>query len=292
MTAPMNQLTAATSLEQHAHYQLVARAITQLVEEQTNPPSLGDLARALGTSESHLQRVFSAWAGVSPKRFSQMLTRRYALQALREQRSVLDASMEAGLSSPGRLHDLLISCDAMTPGEIASGGRGMRLHSGWSESPFGRMFIAWCDRGICEISFHDDAAFESTKQQRVKEFEERWHGATHSGDDAAAQALAGRIFASPLERGKLHLLLRGTNFQVKVWEALMAIPAGDLVSYQQLATLAGQPSASRAVGSAMAKNTIAYLIPCHRVIRQSGDWGNYRWGMPRKLALHLWEQKS
>lgn len=275
---------ALAPAEQHTHYQLVARAIELLVIRQRDQPSLGELAAALNTSESHLQRVFSAWAGLSPKRFMQVMSRQHALQALRANSSVLEASIEAGLSGPGRLHDLLISCDAMTPGEIASHGQGLRLQYGWANTAFGHMFIAWCERGICETSFHDTA--EDTV---VLAFKDRWRGATHRPDANGALALSEQIFARPLERGKLHLLLRGTNFQVKVWEALMAIPPGQLVSYQQLASVSGVPKASRAVGSAMAKNTIAYLIPCHRVIRQSGDWGNYRWGMQRKLALHLWE---
>jgi AraC family transcriptional regulator of adaptative response/methylated-DNA-[protein]-cysteine methyltransferase len=270
-----------------AHYRLVADAIHYLRAHQREQPSLETLARALNTSESHLQRTFSSWAGVSPKRFLQIITRQYAVDALREQASVLDASLDAGLSGPGRLHDLTLSCDAMTPGEIASHGKGLNLDYGWGDTPFGLAFIAWSSRGICQLSLHD------SKLRDVEgTFNEEWHGAARQENSAAAAALLEQVFAKPLERGKLHLLLRGTNFQVKVWEALMQVTPGRLVTYQQLGARAGTGQAHRAVGSAMARNRIAYLIPCHRVIRQGGDWGNYRWGLERKLALHLWEQPA
>ncbi|WP_008294690.1 bifunctional helix-turn-helix domain-containing protein/methylated-DNA--[protein]-cysteine S-methyltransferase [Congregibacter litoralis] len=271
----------------HAHYRLVADAIAYLREHQREQPDLASLARAMHTSESHLQRVFSSWAGVSPKRFLQIITRRYAVEALRDDASVLDASLHAGLSGPGRLHDLTLSCDAMTPGEIAGRGKGIALEYGWGDSPFGAAFVAWSDRGVCQLSFH-----EAKNPEVLRAFEDDWQGATRVEHSAAASALLQRIFANPLERGKLHLLLRGTNFQVKVWEALMQVAPGRLVSYQQLGALAGTGQAHRAVGSAMARNRIAYLIPCHRVIRQGGDWGNYRWGLERKLALHVWEQSA
>ncbi|WOJ98563.1 methylated-DNA--[protein]-cysteine S-methyltransferase [Congregibacter brevis] len=270
---------------EHAHYRMVADAISYLREHQREQPDLATLARAVGTSESHLQRVFSSWAGVSPKRFLQIITRQYALDALRNQASVLDATLHAGLSGPGRLHDLTLACDAMTPGEIASCGKGIDLEYGWGDTPFGPAFVAWSQRGICQLSFCD-----SKDAETVRAFRRDWRGATHLENSAAAAKLLQRVFAAPLEQGKLHLLLRGTNFQVKVWEALMQVNPGDLVSYQQLGAIAGTGNAHRAVGSAMARNRIAYLIPCHRVIRQGGDWGNYRWGLERKLALHVWEQ--
>ncbi|MFT6772047.1 MAG: AraC family transcriptional regulator of adaptative response, partial [Congregibacter sp.] len=269
------------------HYQLVANAIHYLREHQREQPGLEALAQALDTSQSHLQRTFSSWAGVSPKRFLQIITRQYAVEALREQTSVLDASLDAGLSGPSRLHDLTLSCDAMTPGEIASYGKGLCLDYGWGDTPFGPAFIAWSSRGVCQLSIHNSRV-ETVSQS----FNEEWRGATRQENNAAAADLLERVFAQPLERGKLHLLLRGTNFQVKVWEALMQVTPGQLVSYQQLGAIAGTGQAHRAVGSAMARNRIAYLIPCHRVIRQGGDWGNYRWGLERKMALHLWEQNE
>lgn len=268
----------------HAHYALVAKAISYLRMHQREQPSLETLASAMGTSSSHLQRVFSSWAGLSPKRFLQVITRQYAVDALRSNVSVLDASLQAGLSGPSRLHDLTLNCDAMTPGEIASRGRGIRLQHGWGDTPFGPAFVAWSDRGICQLSIHD-----KQDTQVNDAFSEEWEGATRQENTPAAADLLTQVFDRPLERGKLHLLLRGTNFQVKVWQALMQVAPGQLVSYQQLGGIAGTGKAHRAVGSAMARNRIAYLIPCHRVIRQGGDWGNYRWGLERKLALHLWE---
>jgi AraC family transcriptional regulator of adaptative response/methylated-DNA-[protein]-cysteine methyltransferase len=266
---------------------LVARAIGYLRDHQPDQPGLPELARALGSSESHLQRVFSAWAGISPKRFLQILTRQHAIAALRDQASVLEASLQAGLSGPGRLHDLTVSCDAMTPGEIASGGEGLHLRCGMGETPFGRAFIAWGERGICHLSFQPQTDADSHE-----DFCREWPGAAIQRDNEGARQLLAQVFSQPLQRGRLHFLLRGTNFQVKVWEALLSLAPGELVSYQQLSALAGTGEAHRAVGSALARNRIAYLIPCHRVIRQSGDWGNYRWGLERKLAMHIWEAQG
>ena len=265
-------------------YHLVVAAIDYLRTHQDAQPSLGELAKALGVSESTLQRRFSEWAGVSPKRFLQILTLNRARAALARQASVMDATLEAGLSGPARLHDLTVTCDAMTPGEISSGGDGLSLKHGWAASPFSKAFIAWSDRGIVELAFHDEV-----DRKVIEAFEEEWPAASHSRDDKAAQKQIDQIFHRELKPGKLHLLLRGTNFQVKVWEALMRVPAGELISYQSLAKQAGNEKASRAVGSAMASNRIAYLIPCHRVIRSGGDWGNYRWGIERKIAIHGWE---
>jgi len=269
---------------QGVHFSLVADAIAYLRQHQFRQPQLEELASALEVSESHLQRVFSAWAGVSPKRFLQVLTRDAAVTALRDTATVLEASLEAGLSSPARLHDLTIACDAMTPGEIAAAGEGLDLRYGWAPCPFGQMFVAFTERGICSLSFHDEENVTA-----LLELREEWPRARISEDHSQAQQLATRLFTQSLERGRLHLLLRGTNFQVQVWRALVAVGEGELISYRGLASLAGRPGASRAVGSAMARNRIAYLIPCHRVIREDGSWGNYRWGLERKLALRGWE---
>ena len=266
------------------HYALVAQAIRYLRDYRSAQPGLEDLAHSLGVSESHLQRVFSAWAGLSPKRFLQVITRDAAVSALQERATVLDASLHAGLSGPARLHDLTIACDAMTPGEIAAGGAGLRLRYGWSASPFGRLFTAVTERGICSLSFHD-----AVNSDALAELRRDWPRATLVEDAEGAQALANTLFAKPYTRGRLHLLLKGTNFQVQVWRALLRVSEGQLMSYRGLAELSGHPRASRAVGSAMARNRIAYLIPCHRVIRENGHWGGYRWGLERKLALRGWE---
>lgn len=266
------------------HYALVAQAIRYLRDYRSAQPSLGDLAHFLGVSESYLQRVFSAWAGISPKRFLQVITRDAAVSALQERATVLDASLHAGLSGPARLHDLTIACDAMTPGEIAAGGAGLRLRYGWSASPFGRLFTALTERGICSLSFHD-----AVNPRALGELRREWPQARLIEDSERARALADTLFAKPYTPGKLHLLLKGTNFQVQVWRALLHVGAGQLIGYGGLAELSGHPRASRAVGSAMARNRIAYLIPCHRVIREDGNWGGYRWGLERKLALRGWE---
>lgn len=266
------------------HYALVRQAIRYLRDCRGAPPSLEGLAHFLGVSESHLQRVFSAWAGISPQRFLQVITRDAAVSALQERATVLDASLHAGLSGPARLHDLTIACAALTPGEIAAGGAGLRLRYGWSASPFGRLFTAVTERGICSLSFHD-----TVNPQAPGELRRDWPHASLVEDAEGAQALANTLFAKPCARGRLHLLLQGTHFQVQVWRALLRVSAGQLISYRGLAELSGHPRASRAVGSAMARNRIAYLIPCHRVIREDGHWGSYRWGLERKLALRGWE---
>lgn len=266
------------------HYALVAQAIRYLRDYRSAQPSLGDLAHFLGVSESHLQRVFSAWAGISPQRFLQVITRDAAVSALQERATVRDASLHAGLSGPARLHDLSIACAAMTPGEIAAGGAGLRLRYGWSTSPFGRLFTAVTERGICSLSFHD-----AVNSDALGELRRDWPRATLVEDSGQVQALAAALFAKPCTSGTLHLLLKGTHFQVQVWRALLRVGAGQLIGYGGLAELSGHPRASRAVGSAMARNRIAYLIPCHRVIREDGNWGGYRWGLERKLALRGWE---
>ena len=265
-------------------YALVAQAIRYLRAHAHQQPSLAEVAAAVHLSEHHLQRIFAAWAGISPKRFLQYLSKEHALAALRSEQGVLDAAQASGLSGPGRLHDLLVSCEAMTPGEIKSGGAGLVLGWGQAETPFGVALVGWTPRGICYLAFlNEDAA------QRLQELRFAWPAAELRQDKAQAQHLMGQVFPATPQPGRLHLLLRGTNFQLKVWEALLRLPPGRRVSYTQLAALAGRPRAQRAVGRALAATTIAYLIPCHRVIRESGESGHYRWGDERKSAMLAWE---
>lgn len=287
------------------HYALVARAIAHLRASAPRQPPLAELAAAAGLSEPHLQRVFSEWAGVSPKRFLQALAKERALQALRESADVLDAALAAGLSGPGRLHDLIVSCEAMTPGEVKALGAGLAIGHGLAATPFGAALLAWTPRGLCHFEFCDgdgpDAGINEARLDvgalardsaaaRLAALRARWPGASLQRDDAQAAALAARIFPRVPGPGELHLVLRGTNFQIKVWEALLRTRPGQLVSYGQLAAMAGLPArASRAVGSAVGANTLAVLIPCHRVIRGSGECSDYRWGPVRKLALQGWE---
>jgi len=270
--------------EWRRQYDAVARAIAFIRANAARQPELAEVAAAAHLSEFHLQRLFSAWAGLSPKRFLQYLTKEHARHALRASAGVLDAALAAGLSGPGRLHDLMVSCEALTPGEIRAGGEGVELRYGLAATPLGEALFGWTSRGVCHLAFCDaDRAAQVDTLQRL------WPAADFIRDDAAAAALAARVFPAAPAPGKLHLLLRGTNFQIKVWEALLKIPPASLLSYGQLAGHLGRPRAARAVGSAVAANTIAYLIPCHRVIREDGDSSNYRWGVERKLALRAWE---
>ena len=265
-------------------YEVVAQAIRYLRAQALQQPSLAEVAQAVHLSEYHLQRVFAAWAGISPKRFLQYLTKEYAREALREAQDVLSVTQASGLSSASRLHDLMVSCEAMTPGEIKSGGAGLTLGWGQADTPFGTALAGWTPRGLCYLAFLDDDA-----AQRQQELCAAWPAAQLQRDDTQARRLLEQVFPGTPQPGRLHLLLRGTNFQLKVWEALLRLPPGRRVSYTQLAALAGTPKAQRAVGSALAANPIAYLIPCHRVIRESGDSGLYRWGGERKAAMLAWE---
>jgi AraC family transcriptional regulator of adaptative response/methylated-DNA-[protein]-cysteine methyltransferase len=270
--------------EWRRQYAAVARAIAFIRANSARQPALTEIAAAAKLSEYHLQRLFSAWAGLSPKRFLQYLTKEHALTALRASAGMLDAALGAGLSGPGRLHDLMVSCEAMTPGEIRALGAGVELRHGFAATPLGEALFGWTPRGLCHLAFCDDYHAAPLDVLRKD-----WPAAAFVRDDAAAVLLAARVFPATPTPGKLHLLLRGTNFQIKVWEALLKIPPATLISYGDLAARVDRPQAARAVGSAVAANRIAYLIPCHRVIRGDGDSSNYRWGVERKLALRTWE---
>jgi AraC family transcriptional regulator of adaptative response/methylated-DNA-[protein]-cysteine methyltransferase len=268
------------SFDQHPHYELAAAAIRLLTDPRHGRLGLGELAAELEVSEFHLQRVFTDWAGVSPKRFAQFLTRSRALERLRVADDVLSASFEAGLSSPGRLHDLLVACDGVTPGEVRALGEQLLIRYGTAMTPFGPALVGTTSRGLCHLRFAE------TDTAAVAELRSEWPRATLLEDAAAARAAL-----APLEgvRRPLRLWLKGTNFQIKVWEALLRVPEGALIAYSELAAAAGQPAAARAVASAVAANPVAWLVPCHRVIRASGVLGDYRWGPVRKAAMIGWE---
>jgi len=267
-----------TRTASHPHYALIARAIAILARRPNT--ALAGLAADLGVSEFHLQRVFSDWAGVSPKRFVQFISKERALAALRSEHDVLSASIEAGVSSPGRLHELVVTCEGVTPGEARALGSGVRIRYGRHETALGPAFIGMTERGICHLRFVDGTP------DPVAELREEWPEATLVEDaDGARQ----RLDALAAPRAPMRLWLKGTNFQIKVWEALLRVPEGDLVSYARLAEAAGMPRAVRAVASAVAANPVAWLVPCHRVIRSSGVLGQYRWGPERKAALIGWE---
>lgn len=269
-----------TPTSEHPHYRLVARAIALLADGRaTTLPALAD---RLQVSEFHLQRVFTEWAGVSPKRFLQFISRQRALAALAEEPDVLNAAWAAGLSSPGRLHDLLVTCEGVTPGEVRALGAGLRIRYGSAVTPLGQAFVGMTDRGICHLRFVD-----AREPDPRAELAAEWPAAELVQDEAAAGRVLAGIGAAD---APLRLWLRGTNFQLKVWEALLRVPEGVLVSYTQLARAAGMPAGSvRAVASAVAANPVAWLVPCHRVIRSTGVIGQYRWGAERKAALIGWE---
>lgn len=262
-------------------YRTVEQAIGYLQDHALEQPRLAEVAARVGLSEFHFQRRFSEWAGISPKRFLQYLTKEYAKQALRNREDVLGAAYAAGLSSPGRLHDLLVSCEAVSPGEQRSRGEGVDIGYGFHATPFGECLIAITARGICRLTF----VGSDGRNAETEELKRSWPRARLSHDQGATEKLVSLIFG-PATRGRpLHLWVRGTNFQIKVWEALLRIAPGELASYEQVARAIDHPRASRAVGAAVGANPIAVLIPCHRVIRKAGDFGDYRWGLTRKRAL-------
>ena len=260
----------------------VAAGIRHVVERYQEQPSLEAMAGAAGMSPFHFQRVFKRWAGISPKRFLQYVTFAHAKRALAEDASVLDAALDAGLSGPSRLHDLFVSCTALTPGEFKALGERLAVRWGIHDVPLGRILLGVTERGVCWLAF-----IERDETAVIAEFEREWQGARLVRDDAATAAIAERAFAMAGAAGRepLPLLVRGTNFQLKVWEALLRIPPGRLVSYQAIARAIGQPTASRAVGRAVGANQIAWLIPCHRVILATGIIHNYRWGARQKQLL-------
>ncbi len=263
----------------------IASAIAYVVEHAHEQPSLDTMANRAGLSPHHFQRVFKRWAGISPKKFLQFATLNNAKRALVEDASVLDAALDAGLSGPSRLHDLFVSCEAMTPGEFKAQGPSLTIRYGFHDTAVGRVMLGATERGICWLSFVADDG-----RPALEEFHREWQGATLVRDENATQGYVERAFAfERSEQKPLPLLIRGTNFQIKVWEALLRIPFGQLVTYQTIAEAIDNPKAVRAVGSAVGKNNISWLIPCHRVILSSGVMHNYRWGVRQKKILNALE---
>ncbi len=269
-------------------YERIAKLIRYLDQKQGEQPSLAELAAFVGLSPHHLHRMFSSWAAITPKDFLQCLTAAKARERLRAGKSVLDTSLEVGLSGPSRLHDLCLNLEGATPGEIKSGGAGWEIKVGFTETPFGLACLAESPRGICHLSFLE----ASEKGATLYRLQQDWFAAAFLRDDDWAAVLGRSVFlTSAISREKVPLraLVRGTDFQVRVWQALIQVPVGSLVSYGRLAEVVGKPLASRAVGTAVGRNELAYLIPCHRVIRETGVIGNYRWGRTRKQAIIAWE---
>lgn len=274
----------------HHHYQLVEQAIT-LLEKQLNSASemsLNQLADSLGVSPSHLQRVFTEWAGISPKHFQQCMQSQHARQLMESGSNALHASLELGLSSTSVLHHLTVKFESMTPGEIKAQGMGITLTTGTANTPLGRMFVCNTARGINNLEFETEQLNFNEWQRALAEC---YPLATFNSCNKTAQLIAEQIFVgSKSDQRPIHIVLKGSPFQLQVWQALMHIPCGQFASYQEVANAIGKPNASRAVGSAVAKNSIALLIPCHRVIQSTGQLGQYRWSSTRKKALHAWEQ--
>lgn len=265
-------------------YNRIENAIRYLEANWQNQPGLEEVARASGLSLFHFQRLFQRWAGVSPKRFLQYLTAEYAKKRLRESKSILDAAFDSGLSGPGRLHDLFVSVEAMTPGEYKALGEGLRIEYGVHPTPFGEALAAITSRGLCGFLFLGPGGGKAALAQ----LRYQWPKAGFIHNPSATAGTVQKIFAKSGSK-KLRVLLKGTPFQVKVWEALLKIPSGCLAAYKDVAEQIGEPKATRAVGTAVGQNSIAYLIPCHRVIRDSGVVGNYKWGTTRKRAILAWE---
>lgn len=272
--------------DSEGNYARIERAIAFLRAHHTEQPELRDLAAHIQLSESHAQRLFSRWAGISPKRFLQFLTVEHAKRQMGRTDDLLSLSLESGLSGPGRLHDLFVNMEAMSPGEFRQAATGMPMRYGFGETPFGPALVVSTSRGICHLSFVRPA----DRAVAVDTLRQAWPEARLEEDPEGSRVLLARVFSpQPAVDGGLTLWVSGTNFQIQVWRALLRIPFAGMLSYQQLAGLIGQPRAARAVGSAVARNRIAFLVPCHRVLRGSGDFGEYHWGTARKAAICGWE---
>jgi AraC family transcriptional regulator, regulatory protein of adaptative response / methylated-DNA-[protein]-cysteine methyltransferase len=272
-------------------YERIARVIRYLELHHAEQPDLAGMAAQAGLSVFHFHRLFSRWVGVTPKDFVQCLTLAHVKKLLRDGASVLDAALAAGFSGPGRLHDLCLKFEAASPGEMKALGRGWRIAFGFADSPFGECILADGPRGICHLAFGECGA----RQDSESRLREAWPAGELRRDDQAADRLARRIFRPAPEVGAgspLRATVRGSAFQVRVWQALLRVPAGSLVTYGRLAAAIGQPGAARAVGAAVGANPLAFLIPCHRVIRETGVIGEYRWGSLRKRVMVAWESAA
>jgi AraC family transcriptional regulator, regulatory protein of adaptative response / methylated-DNA-[protein]-cysteine methyltransferase len=273
------------STQQHIDYQRIEQAIRFIEDNFQRQPTLKEIAEEVNLSEFHFDRMFSKWAGTSPQRFMRFLTKEYAKNILNETKDLLDTTVQMGLSSSSRLHDLFVTYEAMTPAEFKRKGEGLTITYGTHETPFGFGFIAITSRGILELTFLPDNQSIDELVRLKNDFPK----ADFIENQDATSVYIAQIFVESLDQKPITLLLRGTNFQIKVWEALLKIPSGRMACYEDIAKLIEKPTAQRAVGSAIGSNHIAYLIPCHRVIQKVGTTGNYRWGEYRKKAILGWE---
>lgn len=264
------------------HYSVIARAIEFIGDRVNDQPSLEETAAAVGLSPAHFQRVFSQWVGVSPKRYQQYLTLDHAKNLLENHFTVLDTAQESGLSGSSRLHDLFVRWEAMSPGEYAKKGDGLTINWGWFDSPFGEVLAMGTDRGLCGLAFVEDVGREAA----MVDMTSRWSEARFVNNPDAVGVWAAAAFR---QGGETSLHLIGAPFQIKVWEALLTIPSGHVTTYSEIAQSIGNPKAVRAVGTAVGKNPVSWLIPCHRALRKSGGLGGYHWGLPVKRAMLAYE---
>lgn len=274
--------------ETNINYQRIEQAIRYLEENFQRQPELDEVAETVHLSSFHFQRLFTDWVGISPKRFLQFLTVDFLKQKLQESKNLIEAADAAGLSSQSRVYDLFTTLEAMTPQEYKLKGSGISVEYGFHETPFGTCLIGVTDRGICWLSF---VSIEGAPKTEMENMKEHWHQSVFRQNQELTGIVVDKIFGA-LEiatQQKLHILVKGTNFQVKVWEALLRLPMGSVTTYQGIAERIENPKAMQAVGSAVGSNHIAYLIPCHRVIRKDGILGEYRWSAQRKKSIIGWE---
>ena len=270
--------------EQGYHYNVMRRAI-ELIDSPEAPQNLDDLAAAMDMSPAHFQRLFSAWVGVSPKRYQQYLKLDHARALLADRFTTLETALATGLSGSGRLHDLFLRWEAMSPGEYAAGGAGLTIYWGWFECPFGPALVMGTDKGICGMAF----SAETGEEAAMEDMTGRWPCATYVEDPMRLRPWVNSAFGidGTLEETPLYMI--GAPFQIKVWEALVHIPSGHVTTYSEIAQTIGKPRAVRAVGTAVGRNPISWLIPCHRALRKSGGLGGYHWGLPIKRAMLAYE---
>ncbi len=272
-------------MENTINYERIEQAIHYLAADFQQQPDLDEIARQLYLSPFHFQRMFTDWVGISPKRFTQYLTADYLKTRLRQTKNLSEAAESAGLSTPSRVYDLFVQLEAVTPQEFKMQGAGLTMQYGFHPTPFGECLIGVTARGVSWLSF----TAPEQKAAAFAEMQNVWRNAQFEEQNSVTALYIDRIFSDRRADDPLKVAVRGTNFQIKVWEALLSIPAGELTSYQEIAEAIGNPKALQAVGSAVGANAIAYLIPCHRVIKKEGIIGGYRWGSEKKRAIVGWE---
>ena len=273
-----------TQTEDNYHYGVIRRAI-DLIDQSAEPVTLDDIARDMGMSAAHFQRLFSRWVGVSPKRYQQYLMLDHAKDLLRDRFTTLGTAHALGLSGSSRLHDLFLRWEAMSPGAFARKGEGLDIYWGWFDSPFGPAIVMGTDRGICGLGFASEMGEDAAMQDLAR----RWPNATFLENPDFLRAWVNVAFTQQENGEKAPLYLIGAPFQIKVWEALLNIPSGQVTTYSEIADAIGSPRAVRAVGTAVGRNPVSWLIPCHRALRKSGGLGGYHWGLPVKRALLAFE---